>query len=93
MELIKQKTKRSYNDIPFYSIEKELKIQYPRLSAFSYAMSIETNFRKTDLDTICTFMVRWHEEVNTKDKLINQQKMSDWLEVRLNQDTVRVLGY
>ena len=70
-----------------------MKIHFPEVAAFSYAATIETNYKSAKLDTLSTFLVRWTEAVNEKDQAINQAKMSDWLEVRLEKDTVRVLGY
>ena len=63
------------------------------MKLFSYASTIETNFTTLTPDTIATFLVRWNETLNEKDKALNQAKMSEWLEVRLEKDTVRVLGY
>lgn len=70
--------------IPFIQLTKELSIQYPEIKKIAYASAIESH--ESSLDTIPTFLINWKKpNADKKALLVN------YLEVRLNLDTVRVI--
>lgn len=90
-ELIKQKQK--IDTIPFNQIAKELKVQYEKIEKFSYAKTIETKLDTSRQDTISTFLIKWNKKTPYKTRRKNQKQLANWLKVRLNLDTVRVIAY
>lgn len=76
-ELVKHEEKK----IPFARISKEISVNYPEISEFSCGTT-----HITDTSTIYTFIVKW--EGTPRDKVLGE-----WLKVRLDKDTVRVLNY
>lgn len=84
---LKQLSKYENNQIPFDNIAKEVKINYPTVEHFSYAIEIKTNFTKTD--TIPVFEVKWNTTSETA--ILNEkQKLQNWLKQRLSLDTMVV---
>lgn len=78
--------------IPFTSIKKEIKIQYPQITKLSYGNTIRTDF-KSHQDTLPVFYITWGKnatEVNTKEKTVALQ---NWLRVRLDNQKVTVINY
>ncbi len=92
-ELVKLRSRRTVYDIPFTAVEQEMKVQYPELKRFSYAMSLESDFLEEQPDTICTFLVQWQEDVKDEEREKLEDKLSRWLSLRLERDTVRILNY
>lgn len=74
--------------IPFESISKEAKINYSAIQEMSYANSLVTNFSR--IDTIPTFNVRWSSGLSSSAKKAEMNKLEQWLQVRLQLDTLAV---
>lgn len=74
------------DELKFNDIEREIKVNYPTIEKLSFANTFETDFTN-GMDTIVTFMV------NTNDEHLEIDKLSNWLEIRLKQDSVRVINY
>lgn len=84
---LKQLSKYERNQIPFDNIAKEVKINYPSVAQFSYAIEIKTNFAK--IDTIPVFEVKWNS--SSESAISNEkQKLQNWLKQRLSLDTMVV---
>lgn len=77
--------------IPFEGINKEMVINYPKLSRISYAMSVEMNEGK--IDTIPTFLVGWKPKTSNSVKKENKEVMEAWLKQRLSLDTLRIIEF
>lgn len=78
--------------IPFTSIKKEIKIQYPQIEKLSYGSTIRTDF-ESHQDTLPVFYITWGENarnINTKEKITSLQS---WLRVRLDNEKVTVISY
>jgi uncharacterized hydrophobic protein (TIGR00271 family) len=78
--------------IPFTSIKKEIKIQYPQITKMSYGINIKTDF-ESHQDTLPVFYITWGKnttDINTKDKT---KALQDWLRVRLDNQKVTVINY
>ncbi len=88
-ELIKLKIK---DTIPFSQINKELRVQFDKVTKFAYAPTVESA-ESEKRDTIPTFLVKWDNTAwrNLREKQAGQ--MEKWLKVRLQLDTVRVIQY
>lgn len=85
---LKQLSKYERNQIPFDDIAKEVKINYPAVDQFSYAIEIKTNFTK--MDTIPVFEVKWNTSLRNENILNEKQKLQKWLKQRLSLDTMVV---
>jgi len=90
--LEKELLKQRIDTLPLKSIEREIKVQYPKIRKFSYAKSIEMTFDGTQ-DTIQTFLVNWKRGVWRAERKRKTEKLAAWLRVRLELDTVRIIRY
>ncbi len=88
-ELAKQ---RFVDTIPFSQIEKELIVQYPEITKIAYAKTVESELTNSK-DTIPTFLIDWTSTTYRYTRNKNKKQIEKWLKVRLNLDTVRVIGY
>lgn len=79
--------------IPFAALKKEVGIQYKDLEKFSFGFAFETDGEGVSYDTIPTFIASWKPEVEEEEMVEKQQNLSEWLEVRLKLDSVRVIRY
>ncbi|PNQ73808.1 hypothetical protein C1T31_05600 [Hanstruepera neustonica] len=85
----KQLTALEKKMIPFNQVSKEVQINYEALSSFSYANEMTTNFEKAD--TLSVFTVQWDmSKINERDIPTETDKLSRWLKVKLNLDTLVV---
>lgn len=78
------------DSIPFSSIKKEIKVQYPSITHLSFGNIIRTDF-DSEQDTLPVFYVTWTKglpETDTKTKAIE-----NWLKVRLDNPKVEVIKY
>lgn len=82
--LEKELIKYEQAKIPLDKLDKEIRVNYPTVNKFAYSNAIEYTTNSTD--TITTFMVNWKGQPQP-------YKLSSWLEVRLEVDTVRILQY
>ncbi len=88
-EIIKLKT----NDtIPFDQLSKEIKIRYTQINKLSYAKSIETDF-KNKRDTIPNVLINWKKNTTNNQKIMESKEIKEWIKIRLNLDTVRIIKY
>jgi uncharacterized hydrophobic protein (TIGR00271 family) len=92
IEALEEKLKTLYGDsVPGYVLRKEVKVIYPEIES-NYFATIEHGLDGKS-DTIPTVFVRWKEGTRSKVTDEQSEKLSQWLAVRLNMDTVRVLKY
>ncbi|HAA15989.1 MAG TPA: hypothetical protein DCE41_31515 [Cytophagales bacterium] len=80
------------DSIPFRQVQRELQVHYPNLQKFAFSRVIESDL-EGHTDTIPTAMVSWNRQVSRSSRTTQQAELRDWLEVRLNLDTLRVIGY
>jgi uncharacterized hydrophobic protein (TIGR00271 family) len=80
------------DSIPFENLHKEVRIQYPDLKRMAYARTIEMG-RDGEVDSIPTFLVRWEGGLSTEDRSRQERVMKEWLKIRLELDTLRVVRY
>lgn len=78
--------------IPLQLLSKEIKIHFPKVIKFGYGKTIETKL-DGKIDTIPTFMIQWNGYAWKKQRREQKQIINDWLKVRLNLDTLRVIEY
>ena len=74
--------------IPFSEISAEAKVNYDNLASFSYAYTIETDFKK--LDTIPVFDINWKDYSNQEQIEADSKRLEDWLKLRLNNTKIQV---
>ena len=67
-------------------------MQHERVEKFAYGRAIETVFDDTS-DTIPTFLIKWKNRTSNYQKRKEKKEIEDWLKVRLNLDTVRVVPF
>jgi uncharacterized hydrophobic protein (TIGR00271 family) len=80
------------DSIPFETLHKEIRIQYPEVKRIAYARTIEMG-RDGKVDSIPTFLVRWDNTVQQEDRSKKEVMMKEWMKVRLGLDTLRVIRY
>lgn len=73
------------SEIPLEQIVEEIKINNWNAKRIDYAQSIGTDFNR--YDTIPTFIIEWDNKSD-----VDSDKLQQWLEVRLKQDTVRIIN-
>jgi uncharacterized hydrophobic protein (TIGR00271 family) len=82
--------------LPLNSIQRELSIQYEHLQRFGFSTSIEYNHLGQS-DTIPTCLVQWDKYLSSarRNSLRKKEedKLTQWLQVRLQLDTLRVINY
>lgn len=76
---------------PVADIHKEISVNYPEIKKVSYGVAIETNFEAKP-DTLCTFIVSWKSDIQSEQIVTKEAQLKKWLQVRLSQDSVRVLS-
>ncbi len=82
--------------LPLENLREEVKIEYSEINRFAYAEAIE--FRDSSgPDTIPTFLLRWDKSMNVRAKTNlkkeKENRLGQWLQVRLQLDTVRIIAY
>lgn len=75
-------------DFSFRDLSREIKANYENVESLSYANEVSTNFSK--IDTVHTFSVNWKNNVPSREKRTDIQKMQNWLKLRLQVDTLAV---
>lgn len=86
--LEKELLKFQRGDFSFPNLSKEIKANYENVASLSYATMISTNFEK--IDTIPTFTITWRNNVPTRQRRADITKMQNWLNLRLQLDTLAV---
>ena len=81
-------SKLTTKQIPFQQISAEAKTNFENLDSLGFAYKITTDFTK--IDTIPIFDVVWKKDAKRKDIKEDTQKLSKWLKLRLNDNSVQV---
>ncbi len=83
-----QEELKKYNNVPFVLISREARINYNGLKTLSYANYITTDFKT--IDTLVVFNTSWYDSIpNTH---LQEQKLKEWLKVRLQLDTLKIIS-
>jgi hypothetical protein len=72
-------------------LQKEIQVQYKGIEKLAFAKTFETDFKKKS--TIPTIMVSWSSSTKSSEKKEQEKTLQNWLKVRLDLDTVRVIEY
>lgn len=72
--------------VPFLDISAEAKANYGNLVALEYGNAVRTDFKK--VDTLSVFEVKWKDGLSARKVAEENQKMLQWLKVRLKDTTV-----
>ncbi|MCD4792813.1 MAG: TIGR00341 family protein [Bacteroidales bacterium] len=78
--------------LPLQSLKKELAVQYPRIEQFAFAKTIELN-ESNVYDTIPTLLVNWKKGTYNSHIFKKTKTLEEWLRIRLDLDTLRVVKY
>jgi len=87
-EEIANLSKTASKQIPFKAVMEEAKINYEDLTSLGFAYKIQTDFNQ--MDTIPVFEVKWKNNLRRKQKNAQQQKLANWLRIRLQDSTLVV---
>ena len=85
-----QINKFSTGNIPFYELSKEIQINYKNLESVSYSTTLVSDFNA--VDTVPQFNLKWTKGVSTELKQANNAKIKEWLEFKLERDSIIVNG-
>lgn len=77
----------SRDTLPMTQVGREIAIQHPAVSSFSYGDIIDV--RGDTVDTIPTFLVNWADR---RRRTTEETQLAEWLTVRLGLDTVRIIS-
>jgi len=92
IEQLKKRLQSLYGDsIPAHVLSREVAINYPRLKS-AYFATVEHNMDSPS-DTLPTLFVEWQDKLKKSDKKELSLQLSQWLKVRLNVDTIKVIEY
>ncbi len=83
-EIAKLKVK----ELSFKPLSQEIKTLFEDIEKFGYAKQVITDFNKTD--TIPVFKVQWKEGIKEKIKNKENERLTNWLRVKLQLDTLVV---
>jgi uncharacterized hydrophobic protein (TIGR00271 family) len=73
--------------IPFYQISQEAKINYDGIREISFSNRIQTNF--TTLDTLPVFQIHWYDSIENSS--LQKTQVKKWLLTRLQLDSIQVI--
>lgn len=78
---------------PLIELEDEVISLYPELQQIGFA-----EIQQTDMDSVSikipTVLVKWdNRKINRYNQRTNEQRIGDWIKVRLDLDTIQVLRY
>lgn len=73
--------------IPFYQISQEAKINYDGIREISFSNRIQTNF--TTLDTLPVFQIHWYDSIENSS--LQKIQVKKWLLTRLQLDSIQVI--
>ena len=77
------------HQIPFLNVAQEVRINYPEIASFTYAKEISSDFET--VDTLIVFKVNWNDSlIGTDKRLIQKNKLQNWLKFKLKLDTLIV---
>lgn len=83
-----QEELKKYNSVPFVLISREARINYNGLKTLSYANYITTDFKT--IDTLAVFNTSWYDSI--PDTHLQEQKLKEWLKIRLQLDTLKIIS-
>ncbi|RMG22154.1 MAG: DUF389 domain-containing protein [Bacteroidetes bacterium] len=81
----------SSDTIPFGAISRELKSLYPELTHFAYGMNLGTDFTHKP-DTLPIFILEWDKRISSRSRREKQQKITQFLKLRLQLDTLQLIS-
>jgi hypothetical protein len=84
MELQKQLYLSEKSKIPFDQIANEIKINYNEVVEVAYSRLFKTNFTK--IDTVPIIYIKWNNNLNQNQILIQEQKIQKWLRLKLKNE-------
>lgn len=84
MELQKQLYLSEKSKIPFDQIANEIKINYNEVVEVAYSRLFKTNFTK--IDTVPIIYLKWNNNLNQNQILIQEQKIQKWLRLKLKNE-------
>ena len=79
------------DSIPLHKIEQEVVLQYEDVNKISYGTSISINSITNEPDTIPCLMLNWNPAGQNIAE--QQEKLGQWLQIRLDLDTLQVIRY
>ncbi|MCK5538558.1 MAG: DUF389 domain-containing protein [Bacteroidales bacterium] len=80
------------DSLPLRTLQREIAIQYPELDKFALANSFELP-NDSIIDTIPTILVKWDRKFSSYNQKKNNEKLKNWLKIRLELDTIRIIKY
>ncbi|CAI9428584.1 putative hydrophobic domain [Candidatus Ornithobacterium hominis] len=92
LELQHQIQRLNSDSIPFISVAKELRAQYPNIKNFGYANFSKTNFKSKNI--IPTFLIQWDNSNKAKaqrEKNEDEKRIRSYLRTRLSLDTLDIV--
>jgi len=82
-------SKAASKQIPFESISREAKTNYENLVAIGFSSRIQTT-DFTKIDTVSVFEIKWKEGIGSEQLEKDNQKLMNWLKLRLNDSTLQL---
>jgi hypothetical protein len=77
------------SNVSYQRLSQEIKVQYPKVEKVGFSRLAETNMKSMTTDTIPTILVRWSEYPGKA----REKQLGEWLQLRLELDTVRIISY
>jgi len=77
------------SNVSYQRLSQEIKVQYPKVQKVGFSRLAETNMQNMTTDTIPTILVRWSEYPGKA----REKQLGEWLQLRLELDTVRIISY
>ena len=86
---------RTMGVIPMEQMQKELTFHFKDVKKFSFANIIEVNSAGDSLttDTIPSVLIKFKDRISSRTKANDLRTIGNWLQIRLDKDTVQVLEY
>jgi uncharacterized hydrophobic protein (TIGR00271 family) len=81
-ELEKDLRRYYANEVHFDRIIKEIQINYADLQEIGYSREYVSNFEK--MDTLNVISVTWKNKVSNRQRKIQEEKLKEWLQARLD---------
>ncbi|GMV04125.1 MAG: membrane protein [Gemmatimonadota bacterium] len=86
--------------VPVEQITREVAVQYPSVETLAFGKVVQASPRVAEnggaplyvVDTVTTVLVGWRSGSTRAQRAQDQARLAEWLKVRLQRDTVRVIG-
>jgi uncharacterized hydrophobic protein (TIGR00271 family) len=88
LQLQKQLYLSEKSKIPFDQIANEIKINYSNIEEIAFSRMIKTNFEV--IDTIPIIYLKWNQEINNKTILKDEEKIQNWLRLKLQNEKLTI---